>query len=93
MAELHTQITECEGILSTMQTMLQGFQSNLGGISNEIKHLQDRSLEMNIQLRNRKAVAEKLQLFLDKVAVDEPLIVLICSVWPLQRPLQSAVLC
>lgn len=78
-AALHTQITECESILETMQAMLEGFQGNLGGISDEIKHLQDESLAMNIKLRNREAVGKKLRVFLDKVAVSEDLIEVICN--------------
>jgi hypothetical protein len=36
---------------------LSKFQGDLGAISSEIKHLQDRSLLMSVQLRNRKVAA------------------------------------
>ncbi|CBN77348.1 conserved unknown protein [Ectocarpus siliculosus] len=37
---LHQQIQGCDAILARMQEMLLGFQADLGGISDEIKHLQ-----------------------------------------------------
>ena len=37
-----------------MEQMLGGFQSDLHSISSEIQTLQQRSLAMNIKLRNRK---------------------------------------
>lgn len=36
----NTQIQGCDAILARMQEMLLGFQADLGGISDEIKHLQ-----------------------------------------------------
>ena len=80
-AKLHTDVTTCETVLMNMESMLQHFQDTLGGISREIRHLQDKSMEMNVQLKNRKAVQSKLQLFLDKVAVSRPFIESICEVW------------
>ena len=79
-AKLHSDISGCEEVLGNMEGMLQHFQTTLGGISREIRTLQDRSLEMNVQLKNRKAVAGKLQLFLDKVAVTEEFIEAVCEV-------------
>jgi len=38
-----TQIQGCDAILARMQEMLLGFQADLGGISDEIKHLQVRT--------------------------------------------------
>jgi len=79
MARLHLDITNCESVLSNMEGMLQHFQHTLGGISREIRHLQDRSMEMNVQLNNRKAVAGKIGMFLDNVAVSERFIQLVCE--------------
>lgn len=56
LATLHTQIKQCDSILDNMESMLSGFQGDLANISNEIKHLQDESISINIRLRNRKAV-------------------------------------
>ena len=62
-----------------MQDMLQGFRSNLGGISQEIKNLQNDSLTMNIKLNNRRGVHARLTTFLDKVAVSEDMITVLCE--------------
>ena len=51
--DLHKQMQDCDAVLARMQEMLLGFQADLGGISEEIKHLQDESLSMSIRLRNR----------------------------------------
>lgn len=62
-----------------MQDMLHGFQTDLGGISNEIKNLQDSSNSMNIKLRNRKAAQGRFKYFLDRVAVADELVYGICE--------------
>ena len=38
--DLHKQMQECDAVLARTQDTLLGFQSDLGGISEEIKHLQ-----------------------------------------------------
>ncbi len=45
-----------------------------GGISNEIKSLQEQSLAMSVQMNNRKLLTTKIHAFLQKVAVPESLI-------------------
>ena len=59
-ASLYSDVTECDKVLDQMQGLLQNFQQELSGISKEIKHLQDESLNMNIKLRNRKAAGVRL---------------------------------
>lgn len=54
---LHHQIKACDQILETMETLLRGFQADLGNISDEIKILQDRSTSLNVQLQNRKVIS------------------------------------
>ncbi len=44
----------CDQILESMETLLTGFQEDLGSISAEIQTLQTQSLSMNVKLRNRK---------------------------------------
>jgi len=75
---LDKEMAAVEGVLQNLQTMLQQFQNKLGGISSEIKTLQDESLSMNVQLKNRRAVHCQVDTFLDKVAVSEALIDSIC---------------
>lgn len=72
--ELHDQVQACDNLLARMQEMLLGFQADLGGISDEIRHLQDESIGMNVQLKNRRATEQQLQVFLDQVALAPSLI-------------------
>ncbi|RLN47396.1 hypothetical protein BBJ29_001954 [Phytophthora kernoviae] len=57
-----------------MQEMLLGFQADLGGISDEIRHLQDESIGMNVRLKNRRETEERLQTYLDQVVVAPSLV-------------------
>ena len=50
--------------LSECKKCFLGFQADLVGISDEIKHLQEESLSMNVKLRNRRAVESGLKGFL-----------------------------
>lgn len=43
-ARLHNEMKVVDTVLLEMQELLTGFQSHLGGISDEIRHLQERSL-------------------------------------------------
>ena len=78
-AGLFSQIVSCEKVLTTMQSLLQGFQDNLGGISDEIRSLQEESLALSIKMQNRRNVSGKVKAFLAKVAVSEKLIERICD--------------
>ncbi|CAA6668604.1 unnamed protein product [Spirodela intermedia] len=51
---LHDQIRDCDIILSQMETLLSGFQAEIGSISSEIKSLQEKSMDMGLKLKNRK---------------------------------------
>jgi vacuolar protein sorting-associated protein 52 len=68
--DLHKQMQDCDAVLARMQEMLLGFQADLGGISEEIKYLQDESLSMSICLKNKKAAEEKLRYFLENAAIS-----------------------
>lgn len=61
---LHSEIKNCDDILCKMESLLQGFQEDLGQISEEIKHLQKQSFSLNIQLKNRQNVENKLSHFI-----------------------------
>ena len=52
-----------------MESRLGGLQNNLGGISHDIKHLQEESIAMNQKLRNRKKLEKRLNAFLSNVAI------------------------
>jgi hypothetical protein len=47
-----------------------GFQADLGGISEEIKHLQDESLSMSIRLKNRRAAEDTIHRFLENASIN-----------------------
>jgi len=74
LVELHDQIRSCDNILEAMEAMLGHFQTDLGSISSEIKHLQEQSLSMSVKLRNRKAAEEQLGKFIDDIAIPPALI-------------------
>lgn len=76
---LHQQIQGCDAILARMQEMLLGFQADLGGISDEIKHLQDESISMNIKLKNLRSAEEDLGKFLGNIVVTSELATSICG--------------
>lgn len=62
-----------------MQEMLNGFQADLGGISDEIKHLQQESTSMNIRLRNRKSAEQRIQSFLTHIIIPPGMADTICN--------------
>lgn len=68
--ELHTQMESCDAVLARMQEMLLGFQADLGGISEEIKHLQDESMTMSIKLKNRRIAEELIRNFLENINME-----------------------
>jgi vacuolar protein sorting-associated protein 52 len=72
--ELHDQVQECDNILAKMQEMLLGFQADLGGISDEIRQLQDESIGMNVKLKNRKETEDQLKQYLDNVVLAPSLV-------------------
>lgn len=57
LVNLHDQIQNCDKLLESMQNMLSGFQDHLKVISGEIRHLQDKSLKMNVELQNKKVIS------------------------------------
>lgn len=67
--DLHGQINDCDAVLLRMQEMLVGFQSDLSGISEEIRYLQEESFSMNIRLKNRRIAEELLHHFLQNAAI------------------------
>ncbi|KAK0078260.1 hypothetical protein PV325_002767 [Microctonus aethiopoides] len=73
-ASLHNQIAACDNILEAMESMLIGFQTDLGSISTEILNLQKRSVAMSKQLTNRQAIKGPLSQFIEDMTVSETLI-------------------
>ncbi|CAI0393998.1 unnamed protein product [Linum tenue] len=71
LVSLHEQIRDCDSILSQMETLLSGFQTEIGSIGSDIKILQEKSMDMGLRLKNRKVfVAEsKLEKFVEDIIV------------------------
>ncbi|CAM6121999.1 unnamed protein product [Calypogeia fissa] len=74
LVSLHTQIRECDTILTEMEALLGGFQADLGSISSEIKSLQEQSMSMGLKLKNRRAAELKLSQFIEEVVVPPNMI-------------------
>ncbi|KAL5011478.1 hypothetical protein ScPMuIL_010029 [Solemya velum] len=73
-ASLHKQIAACDTILERMEQMLNGFQSDLSSISNEIQTLQEQSIAMNVKLKNRQSIRGELSQFVDEMVIPESMI-------------------
>lgn len=73
-ASLHHQISACDQILERMESMLLGFQNDLGSISTEIVSLQRKSISMSQELSNRQAIRGQLSQFIDDMVVPESLV-------------------
>jgi len=71
---LQEQIRGCDGILGKMESLLGGFQADLGKISSEIKTLQEQSFTMSLKLRNRKAAEAQLGQFVEDISLAPKLI-------------------
>lgn len=69
LVSLHDQIRECDSILSQMETLLSGFQTEIGSISSDIKILQEKSMDMGLKLKNRKVAESKLAKFVEDIIV------------------------
>ncbi|XP_073003621.1 vacuolar protein sorting-associated protein 52 A [Typha latifolia] len=69
LVSLHDQILDCDNILSQMEALLSGFQAEIGSISSEIKVLQEKSMDMGLKLKNRKAAESKLSKFVEDIVV------------------------
>ncbi|KAH6778696.1 Vps52 / Sac2 family [Perilla frutescens var. hirtella] len=71
---LHDQIHDCNTILLQMEKLLSGFQVEIGSISSDIKVLQERSMDMGLKLKNRKAAESKLAKFVEDVILPPRMI-------------------
>jgi len=72
-AGLYRQISICDSVLAKLDEVLTNFQSNIRSVGGEIKQLQDKCLNHQIRLNNRKMVEERLTKFLDEVQITEEL--------------------
>jgi len=56
-------------VLSSLREMLLGFQADLGGLSGEIRQLQEKSRTLDVQLKNRREAEKGLRDFLTHIVV------------------------
>ncbi|KAL6997171.1 Vacuolar protein sorting-associated protein 52 [Sarracenia purpurea var. burkii] len=57
-----------------METILGGFQAEIGSISSDIKILQEKSMDMGLKLKNRKVAESKLAKFVEDIIVPPRMI-------------------
>jgi len=62
-----------------METLLSGFQTNLGAISSEIRYLQEESTTLSVKLANRQAVSGKVSEFVESTVIPEEMAKEICE--------------
>ncbi|XP_039003315.1 vacuolar protein sorting-associated protein 52 A-like isoform X3 [Hibiscus syriacus] len=74
LVSLHDQIHDCDSILSQMETLLSGFQVEIGSISSDIKILQEKSMDMGLKLNNRKMAESKLAKFVEDIIVPPKMV-------------------
>ena len=66
---MHSDLIECQTVLSSLREMLLGFQADLGGLSGEIRQLQEKSKTLDVQLKNRRSAESRLREFLTHIVV------------------------
>mmetsp|Transcript_17504 Transcript_17504/g.33713 ORF Transcript_17504/g.33713 Transcript_17504/m.33713 type:complete len:708 (-) Transcript_17504:353-2476(-) len=76
---LHKEIKATDAVLEKMEGMLGTFQSELSSISDEIRVLQGDSLQMNMKLRNRRALQSLMTEYVGSVVVSPQLVRQICD--------------
>lgn len=64
------ELDHCDGVLLGVQEMLLGFQADLGGLSGDIRQLQETSKKLGVQLHNRKAAAVGMREFLGRIVLS-----------------------
>eukprot|EP00545_Synedropsis_sp_CCMP1620_P000005 CAMPEP_0119008730 /NCGR_PEP_ID=MMETSP1176-20130426/3894_1 /TAXON_ID=265551 /ORGANISM="Synedropsis recta cf, Strain CCMP1620" /LENGTH=773 /DNA_ID=CAMNT_0006961119 /DNA_START=45 /DNA_END=2362 /DNA_ORIENTATION=- len=76
---LRDELESCDAVLAALQEMLLGFQADLGGLSGDIRNLQDKSRSLGIQLRNHRHAEDGLRVFLEHVVIAPNLVHAICK--------------
>lgn len=56
-------------MLQAVREMLLGFQADLGGLSGDIRELQEKSRTLDTQLTNRRAAEGRLRKYLERIVV------------------------
>ena len=72
--ELDTELKECQSVLAGLQELLLGFQADLGGLSGEIRQLQEKSKTLDVQLKNRRQAEAGLRHCLEHLVLSPNLV-------------------
>jgi hypothetical protein len=67
-------LTQCETVLASLHEMLLGFQADLGGLSGDIRQLQEKSRLLDVQLRNRRECEHALRTYLQHIIISPALV-------------------
>jgi vacuolar protein sorting-associated protein 52 len=89
-ATLRSELVDCDAVLLALQEMLLGFQADLGGLSGEIRSIQEKSRTLAVQYGNRKQAEDGLSQFLSHIVIAPNLARSITS-GPVNRVFQKAV--
>mmetsp|Transcript_27194 Transcript_27194/g.65079 ORF Transcript_27194/g.65079 Transcript_27194/m.65079 type:complete len:790 (+) Transcript_27194:170-2539(+) len=89
-ARLCKELSDCDAVLLGLQELLLGFQADLGGLSGDIRQLQETSKRLGVQLHNRKSAAVGLRDFLGRVVLS-PLLVNAVVKGPVNASFQQAI--
>ena len=89
-ASLCSELEHADGVLLGLQELLLGFQADLGGLSGDIRQLQETSKRLGIQLQNRKSAAMGLRAFLGRIILNPSLVEAIRS-GPVNSNFQQAI--
>jgi len=73
-ALLETELQDCQSVLAALHEMLLGFQADLGGLSGEIRQLQEKSRTLDVQLKNRREAEQGLREFLEHTVLAPSLV-------------------
>lgn len=68
--DLHKSILACDEVLKSVETYLTNFQSDLEAVSAEIESLQNRSVDLNTKLENRKVVEKLLGPAVEDISIS-----------------------
>ena len=63
-------VSECDGVLASVEAHLTRFQADLGQVSLEIENLQERSIQINAKLENRRNVERLLGPAVEEVTLS-----------------------
>ncbi|KAK8826557.1 hypothetical protein WA538_006018 [Blastocystis sp. DL] len=70
LATLHKSIDMCDDLLAQIQDLLHVYQKDLSGVANEIRILQNQSVDLSQKLQNRREMDGVIRGFINKVAIN-----------------------